>query len=238
MSLSRTIARATWRALSRLSTGCGKLPLVAAIALLAVARVMPILTPQAPAPMGLASPALTGDLATIDGVLAERAPDLGLVLRRQLCAAIAEESARAKYDPMLVLAIIAVESEFDEEALSNRGARGLMQIRPSTLQFLATREGLRLSRQEVENDPALQVRLGIRYLRQLQDKLGNLDLALMAYNAGPAKVRRARKDGELDGFRRYAAQVRRKFRAFRRGEGLDADWALAEREPVAPASRE
>jgi hypothetical protein len=88
-------------------------------------------------------------------------------------------------------------------------------------------EGLKLSREEVAADQALCVRLGIRYLRSLQDRLHDLDLALMAYNAGPAKIRRMAQAHRLDEFRTYPRQVRRYFRNFRTGEGLGGEWALA-----------
>ncbi|HSP78923.1 MAG TPA: lytic transglycosylase domain-containing protein, partial [Myxococcaceae bacterium] len=175
---------------------------------------------------------ISPDAALIDAVLTKRAPDLGLTLRRQLVHAIAEEAGRAGYDPLLILAIIDVESDFAEEAVSEKGARGLMQIKPSTLHFLAEKEGLRLSREEVASDPSLGVRLGIRYLRTLHDRFGDLDMALMAYNAGPTRIWQAKKAGELDSFRRYPRLVRRDFRRFREGEGLGGDWALAQREPV------
>src|SRR5438309_1362460 len=81
-----------------------------------------------------------------------------------------EDGKRAGYDPLLILAIIDVESEFDEEAVSSAGARGLMQIQPTTLYFVAQKAGLKLAREEVASDPALQVRLGIRYLRALNDR--------------------------------------------------------------------
>jgi soluble lytic murein transglycosylase len=174
------------------------------------------------------------DFAIIDAVLAKRAPELGLTLRHQLGVAIAEEASRAGYDPLLIVSIIDVESEFDEEAVSSKGARGLMQIQPTTLYFLAQREGLRLSREEVAADPALQVRLGIRYLRALNNRFKSLDLALMAYNAGPGKIQHAAAAGDLDVFRRYPRLVRRDFSVFRQGEGLGGDWALARRDRPAP----
>ncbi len=106
-----------------------------------------------------------------------------------------------------------------------------MQIRPSTLQFVAEREGLRLSAEEVQADPALCVRLGIRYLRSLQDRFaGDLELALMAYNGGPDRIRQALRSRELDSFRFYPRRVKRRFVRFRTGEGLLGDWALAQRE--------
>ena len=86
--------------------------------------------------------------------------------------AIAEEARRAGYDPLLILAIIDVESDFDLEAVSSRGARGLMQIQPVTLHWFAQKQGLRLTREEMAADPGLCVRLGVRYLRSLQDRFG------------------------------------------------------------------
>jgi soluble lytic murein transglycosylase-like protein len=130
----------------------------------------------------------------------------------------------------MVLAIIQVESSFEDDAVSPKGARGLMQIRPTTLNFLAKREGIRLTPEEMEADPALRVRLGIRYLRILQDKFHDLDRALMAYNAGPLRLRQALRSREVDVFRRYPRLVHRHFRRFREGVGVEGDWALAQRE--------
>jgi soluble lytic murein transglycosylase-like protein len=213
------------------SAGCAKLPLLAGLVLVLAARVGDTLEALAPpvAPE-LVAEAPSADLAIIDAVLVKRAPSFGLTLRRQLGQAIAEEARKANYDPLLVLAIIDVESDFLEGAVSEKGARGLMQIKPSTLHFLAEKQGLRLSREEVAADPALCVRLGIRYLRNLHDRFGDLDLALMAYNAGPERIRQVIKSGELEVFRRYPRAVRRDFRRFREGEGLGGDWALAQRE--------
>jgi soluble lytic murein transglycosylase len=219
------------RQLAVWTAGCGTLPVVAAFGAILCVRLAPAVldwwSPPEPTPVAETRPQ---DFDVLDAVLAQRAPDLGLTLRHQLDVAIAEEATAARYDPLLILAIIDVESDFDERAVSSMGARGLMQIQPTTLYFLAQKEGLKLSRDEVAADPALQVRLGIRYLRQLNDRFGNLELALMAYNAGPGKIRKAAVDRELEPFRRYPALVRRGFRTFREGEGLGGDWALASRE--------
>jgi soluble lytic murein transglycosylase len=221
-----------FRLLHALGAGCGTLPLVAGVALVLSARAVPLLA--APEAARLAEPTrfegASPDATLIDAVLAKRAPELGLTLRRQIVQAIAEEAGKAGYDPLLILALIDVESDFAEEAISEKGARGLMQIKPSTLHFLAEKEGLRLSREEVAADPSLGVRLGIRYLRALNDRFGDLELALMAYNAGPTRIWQAKKAGELDTFRRYPRLVRREFKRFREGEGLGGDWAMAQRE--------
>ncbi len=208
--------------------GFGHMPVLAAAALVfAAARVgnEPATAPASARPVAAVLPP---DFPTLDEVLARRAPGLGLTLRQQLAVAIAEESRRAGYDPLLVMAVIDVESDFLDQSVSPAGARGLMQIMPATLYFLAEREGLRLSREEVEADPALRVRLGIRYLRSLQVRFGgDLDLALMAYNAGPTRIAEAQKEHALEPFRGYPRLVRHDFRAFREGEGLHGEWALA-----------
>jgi soluble lytic murein transglycosylase len=175
------------------------------------------------------SEVLPTDFGTIDGVLGRRAPGLGLVLRKQLAIAIAEEAQRASYDPLLVLALIDVESDFQEEAISPMGAKGLMQIRPTTLYFLAQKEGIRLSREEIAKDPTLCVRLGVRYLRSLHNQFGTLDLALMGYNMGPNKLRAQLKLKDLERFRGYPKAVQREYLTLRQGHGLGGDWTLAAR---------
>jgi soluble lytic murein transglycosylase len=167
------------------------------------------------------------DLIKIDAVLAQKSPELGLSLRRRVADAVLDESRRARFDPLFVLALIEVESSFDGEAVSWAGARGLMQLTPVTLVYLAGLEGMRLSAQELWRDPALQVRLGVRYLSRLEKRFGSLDLALMAYNAGPEKIRLATVEGDIERFKPYVGAVRRDFARFRRGVSLQEGSALA-----------
>lgn len=229
--------RRLFRTLHKLSSACGTLPLLAAIVFVASARVAAFVAPP-PLPARVAEVEPSGDRVIIEEVLKKRAPDLGLTLRRRLSHAIVEESKAANFDPLLVVAIIDVESDFEDEAVSNKGARGLMQIKPSTLHFLAEKEGIHLTRDEVSTDTILQVRLGIRYLHQLKARFGDLDYALMAYNAGPTRIRQAMRDREVEPFRRYPTLVRRDFRRFREGVGLEGDWALALRQPPAAGENE
>ncbi len=168
--------------------------------------------------------------STIDQVLAKKALGLGMVARKQVAIAIAEESRRAGFDPLMILALIDVESDYQDDAVSPVGAKGLMQIRPTTLYFLAQKEGLRLSYDEVERDPALRVRLGVRYLKTLSDQCGgNLTLALMAYNMGPNKLREKIKAKDLESYRGYPLAIQREYVTLRTGLGLGGDWTLASR---------
>ena len=79
----------------------------------------------------------------------------------------------------LIAAVIRTESSFQAHAVSPKGARGAMQIMPETQKEL----GL-----EDPYDPEANVMAGSSYLRRQLDRFGSLDLALAAYNAGPANV--------------------------------------------------
>ena len=104
----------------------------------------------------------------------------------------------------LLFAMIRQESAFDPTAVSRSGARGLMQLMPSTGRELAQR--LRLSFTDGRlSDPEFNVRLGSSYFRQLLEMFdGNEELALAGYNGGPYRIRRLwRSEGsaaELDRF--------------------------------------
>jgi len=89
-------------------------------------------------------------------------------------------------DPLLVLSIIRQESAFNEKAESHVGARGLMQLMPSTAKTMG--------RMKSKDDlflPAQNIKFGVKYLNKLLNRFeGNLILTLSSYNAGPTKVAR------------------------------------------------
>lgn len=100
-----------------------------------------------------------------------------------------EAAAATGVDAELLKAIIAVESGFRPEAVSPRGASGLMQITPATAQRYATAEELRRPLHLLE--PRTNVMIGARMLADLTRRFGRLDAALAAWNAGEGAVRRA-----------------------------------------------
>jgi soluble lytic murein transglycosylase-like protein len=102
-------------------------------------------------------------------------------------------------DANLVRAIIAVESNFDAQAVSTAGAQGLMQLMPETA-----------TRYQVQQpfDPRANVEGGIRYLKDLWQRFGgNLPRVLAAYNAGEGAVARFGGIPPYPETRRYVARV-------------------------------
>lgn len=100
-------------------------------------------------------------------------------------------------DPFFVMAVMREESWLDPEAVSRAGARGLLQIMPETGQDLARQSGLQDFQRGDLFDPAINIRLGVFYLRRLFDRLGNEPLlVLAAYNAGEKNAQRWRADAE------------------------------------------
>ena len=97
-------------------------------------------------------------------------------------------SRRFHLDPLMVLAVIHVESRFDATAVSPQGAMGLMQLQGATARDLAMDLGLEWTGDELLFDPDLNVMLGCAYLRRLIDRFGDQDAALAAYCSGPTFV--------------------------------------------------
>ncbi|HEV8344080.1 MAG TPA: lytic transglycosylase domain-containing protein [Candidatus Binatia bacterium] len=104
--------------------------------------------------------------------------------------AILEESKKQSLDPLLILAVIEVESRFRPTAVSARGARGLMQIRPDVAAALADAADIEnWAGKNSLDDPVINIRLGIFYLSQLKQSFKDLKLALTAYNLGPTALK-------------------------------------------------
>ena len=117
----------------------------------------------------------------------------------EIDAAIDQAAARHNVDPNLVRSVIKVESNFNPNAVSRKGAMGLMQLMPATARLL-----------NVSNpfDPAQNVDAGVRHLRRLLDNYGgNLRLSLAAYNAGAGTVSRSAGVPRIAETQRYVNRI-------------------------------
>ncbi len=112
-------------------------------------------------------------------------------------------------DPRLVKAVMKAESNFNPNAMSHKGAQGLMQLMPDTARLM-----------KVDNpwDPDENIRGGIKYLKYLDETFGgNLDLVLAAYNAGPARVKEYNMNiPPYDETRTYVQRVKSYYNSFKK----------------------
>ncbi len=119
-------------------------------------------------------------------------------------------AARYNLPEALLLAVMAVESNFDHRAVSEKGAVGLMQLMPATAKDMYVANAY---------EPAQNIEGGARYLRILANMYdGNLERTLAAYNAGPEAVRRAGGDiPDIPETREYVRKVVALYEAYKAG---------------------
>lgn len=95
-------------------------------------------------------------------------------------------------DYRLVLAIMEAESNFDHGAVSSRGARGIMQIRPVLAEYLSKDVGITFVDEEDLHEPDYNIKLGVYYLSRLDKDFNDLKQVIHAYNVGHNRAREER----------------------------------------------
>jgi membrane-bound lytic murein transglycosylase MltF len=136
-----------------------------------------------------------------DEVLEEITPDSDTADLRSLAT---DAARRHGLDPELVLAVVGVESAFRVDAVSPKGALGLMQLMPATAASLGVQDAF---------DPAANLDGGSRHLQALLAMYkGDLKKALAAYNAGAGAVKRHRGVPPYRETREYVDKVMRRYK--------------------------
>ncbi len=111
-----------------------------------------------------------------------------------------------RVDPLLIKAIIKIESNFNRYAVSSKGAQGLMQLMPGTAKYLRVYDSF---------DPWQNIYGGTMYIRQMLDSFqGNLQLSLAAYNAGPTRVMKYKRVPRIPETIAYVRKVMRQYQLY------------------------
>ena len=138
--------------------------------------------------------------------------------QREIDAAIEKAAARHSVDANLVRALVKVESNFNPNAVSRKGAMGLMQLMPQTARQLKVNNPF---------NPEENIDAGVRHLKRLLESYGgNVPLSLAAYNAGAGAVARSAGIPHYAETRNYVRRITRLY------GGSDGYFAGASREPV------
>jgi len=114
----------------------------------------------------------------------------------ELTNVIYEESKKYSYDPLLLLSLILTESCFRKGQISEMGALGLMQVKPSVGYDLCQRRGLNWKGELSLFEPAFNIQLGSLYLFELILKFKDVKKAIIAYNVGENALELRLKTGE------------------------------------------
>ena len=163
------------------------------------------------------------ELTRIHSIVQSHRPDISEPEAWWLSEVILEESAEYGLDPLLVLAVIDIESKFRYEAVSPAGARGIMQILPYVAQSLVHKIGLhqpphyKSFRPEFLDDPELNIKLGVYYLHDLKKNFRNLTHTLIAYNMGPTETKN-RLENDIEISENYATLVLAAYQQYKNGK--------------------
>lgn len=148
----------------------------------------------------------------IHEVVKKRLPNSFKYRAYTIAKTIIEESAKNSLDPYFVMAVISGESSFNPLAVGPVGEIGMMQIRPTTGQWMSDILKTKFHGERTLRDPVANIKLGVAYLSWLRNKFeGHGQLYLAAYNMGPKSVKNAvsrnvyPKDYPIHVMKRYIA---------------------------------
>lgn len=101
-----------------------------------------------------------------------------------------DESMQYNVDYRLVLAIMKIESNFRYDAISHKGARGLLQVKPSTAKYIAPDAGVKWRGAKTLDEPEKNIKIGVHLFSSLVENFQNINMALHAYHVGPTRLKR------------------------------------------------
>jgi soluble lytic murein transglycosylase len=108
---------------------------------------------------------------------------------RTISETVYDESMRYNIDYRLVLAIMTIESNFRYDAVSERGARGLLQVKPSLARYIAEDVGVKWRGAETLDEPEKNIKIGVHFFSSLIDDFQSINMALHAYHVGSARFK-------------------------------------------------
>jgi soluble lytic murein transglycosylase len=108
---------------------------------------------------------------------------------RTISEMVYKESTRYNLDYRLVLALMKIESNFRDDAVSEKGARGLLQVKPSVAKFIAEDVGIKWRGDETLDEPKENIRIGVHFFSKLIEDFQSTTMALHAYHVGPTRLR-------------------------------------------------
>jgi hypothetical protein len=146
---------------------------------------------------------LSSPLSPSPQPLSQPAPQLSPLPDTALAPLIVKHAQEQGIDPSLVRLVIQKESGFNPQAVSPKGAMGLMQLMPGTASMLGVQDPF---------NPEQNINGGVRYLKHCLERFNNdVCLALAAYNAGPENVAKHRGVPPFAETRNYVANIMREY---------------------------
>ncbi len=115
--------------------------------------------------------------------------ELDAAQARSISEVVLRESEDYDLDYRLVLAVMKVESNFRLDAVSSRGARGLLQVRPSLAKYIAQDVGIQWRGAKTLDEPDKNIRIGVHVLSDMLERFETTVAALHAYNVGPTRLK-------------------------------------------------